>query len=74
MKNKSKRTLGDKDGDRERKKEEKKRESGKQKQAPEGFEPSAFCLLGRRSNQLSYGALTSQAYFYCYELADCNEP
>ena len=25
-------------------------------QAPGGFEPSTFCLLGRRSNQLSYGA------------------
>ena len=30
----------------------------KNTQAPGGFEPSAFCLLGRRSNQLSYGALS----------------
>ncbi len=30
----------------------------KNAQAPEGFEPSAFCLLGRRSNQLSYGAMS----------------
>ena len=30
--------------------------SKQEKQAPGGFEPSTFCLLGRRSNQLSYGA------------------
>ena len=46
-------------------KEKKANKWGEKKiQAPGGFEPSTFCLLGRRSNQLSYGALSTMAALY----------
>ena len=35
---------------------QKKKRKGKKIQAPGGFEPTTICLLGRRSNHLSYGA------------------
>ena len=39
-----------------------KRWGPKKAQAPSGFEPLTSCLLDRRSNQLSYGALVGQEH------------
>ena len=39
--------------------------NSKTNKAPGGVEPSTFCLLGRRSNQLSYRAICASCYHPC---------
>ena len=58
---------------KEKKRKEKKRKEKRHDiKAPEGFEPSTSCLLDRRSNQLSYGALTTQRGKFIYFNQEAN--
>ena len=45
-----------------------KKKKGKREQAPMGFEPMTSCLLDRRSNQLSYGALHTSNLLFASDL------